>query len=63
MLAVTFAQALVALECPNRVGYAWGVGAAVLAVCVGLGDDVLTRVEVGFLAGSLVAAVAMGVCW
>ena len=61
LLAVTFAQALVALECPNRVGYAWGVGAAVLAVCVGLGDDVLTRVEVGFLAGSLVAAVAMGV--
>jgi hypothetical protein len=60
LMAVTFAQALVALECPNRVGYAWGLGVAVLALGVGLGDDVLTRVEVGFIAGSFVAAVAMG---
>ena len=61
LLAVTFAQALVALELPHRVGYAWAVGLVTLLAVVAAGDDVLTRVEAGFLAGSMVAAAAMGV--
>lgn len=61
LLAVTFAQALVALELPHRVGYAWAVGLVALLAVVAVGDDVLTRVEAGFLAGSIVAAAAMGV--
>ena len=61
LLAVTFAQALVALELPHRVGLSWGVGLATLLLVVAAGDDVLTRVEVGFFTGSVVAAAAMGV--
>ncbi len=60
LLAVTFGSALVALECPNRVSYAWASGVVVLALCVVLGDDVLTRVEVGFLAGAATSALVMG---
>lgn len=59
LLAVTFAQALVALECPNRAGFAWGLGVAMLVLVITVGDDVLTRVELGFLAGSGTAALAM----
>ena len=60
LLAVTFGSALVALECPNRVSYAWASGVVVLALCVVLGDDVLTRVEVGFVAGAATSALVMG---
>ena len=60
LLAVTFAQALVALECPQRVGYAWGLGLGGLLVSVAVGRDVLGRVEIGYLVGSFVAATAMG---
>ena len=59
LIALTIAQALVALECPNRASGAWGLGVAVLALCVVVGDDVLTRVEVGFLVGTLTSAAAM----
>jgi O-antigen/teichoic acid export membrane protein len=60
LIALTIAQALLALECPNRASWAWALGVGVLALCVILGGDVLTRVEVGFLTGSVTAAVAMG---
>ena len=60
LLAVTYGSALVALECPNRVSYGWASGVVVLALCVALGDDVLTRVEVGFLAGAATSALVMG---
>ena len=60
LLAVTFAQALVALECPQRVGYAWGLGLAGFLVVVAAGHDVLGRVEIGYLVGSVVAAGVMG---
>ena len=60
LLAVTFAQALVALECPQRVGYAWGLGLVGFLVVVAVGHDVLGRVEIGYLVGSAIAAGAMG---
>ncbi|MEO6469875.1 MAG: hypothetical protein ABIP21_12315 [Acidimicrobiia bacterium] len=60
LLAVTFAQALVALEIPHRVAYSWGAGLVTLLGVIAVGDDVLTRVEMGFFAGSVVAAAAMG---
>ena len=60
LIALTVAQALVALECPNRASWAWALGVGVLALCVIFGDDVLTRVEVGFVAGTVTSATAMG---
>ena len=59
LLALTFAAALVALERPDRTTRAWALGVAVFALSVVVGNDVLTRVEIGFLAGTVVASVAM----
>ncbi|MEP6623294.1 MAG: hypothetical protein ABJC79_02545 [Acidimicrobiia bacterium] len=61
LIALTIAQALLALECPNRATWAWALGVGALSLCVVFGDDVLTRVEVGFLVGTLTSAAAMGV--
>ncbi len=61
LIAVTFASALIALERPNRVSYGWAVGVVVLLVGVALGSNTLDRVEIGFLAGTVAAAGAMGV--
>ena len=61
VLALTLAAPLVALELPNRTTLAWALGVATLALCVALGRDVLTRVEIGFLAGTAVACCAMSV--
>ncbi|MGZ4676834.1 MAG: lipopolysaccharide biosynthesis protein [Acidimicrobiia bacterium] len=60
LLGVTFASALIALELPDRVTAGWAVGVLVFALCVAVGSDTLTRVEVGFLAGSAASGLAMG---
>ena len=44
-----------------RVAIGWGVGIATLVVVTLLGEDLLLRVELGFLAGAAMATVAMGV--
>ena len=42
------------------MGYAWGLGLGGLLVSVAVGHDVLGRVEIGYLVGSVIAATAMG---
>jgi O-antigen/teichoic acid export membrane protein len=59
LLALTLSQALIALRHQPRVAVGWGVGILVLAVVTVLGQDLLLRVELGFLAGSVAATAAM----
>ena len=60
LLGLTFSQALIALRHQPRVAVGWGVGIAVLTVVTVIGDDLLFRVEMGFLAGSIAASAALG---
>ncbi len=59
ILALTLAQALIALMGHARAAAAFALGIAGFAVVTALGDDLFLRVELGYLAGSLVAAGAM----
>jgi O-antigen/teichoic acid export membrane protein len=59
LLALTLAQALIALRHQPRVAMGWGLGVVMLAVVTFLGSDLLLRVELGFLAGALTASAAM----
>lgn len=60
MVAIALAQALIALESHARVAIGWLIGTAVFFLVTAFGTDLLTRVEHGFLAGSVGAALAMG---
>ena len=61
LMGVTYASALIARERPDRVTAGWAVGVAVLLAVVALaGPDTLGRVEWGFFAGAVAAALAMG---
>ena len=60
LLALTLCQALIALRGQPRVALGWGIGLAVLAVVTLLGQDLLLRVELGFLLGAIAASLAMG---
>ncbi len=55
MLAVTMAQALIALQRHARVALGWALGVTAFVVVTALGSDLLLRVELGLLAGSLAA--------
>jgi O-antigen/teichoic acid export membrane protein len=57
MLAMTVAQALIALRAPARVAAAWVAAFATFVVVVLAGQDLLLRVERGLLAGSVMALV------
>jgi O-antigen/teichoic acid export membrane protein len=59
LLALTLAQALIALRHQPRVAMGWGVGVLMLALVTFLGADLLLRVELGFLFGALAASGAM----
>jgi len=59
LFAITLAQALIAVSAPGRVAMAWLAGVVSFAVVTALGSDLLTRVELGMVAGGLVAAAAM----
>jgi hypothetical protein len=62
MLGLTFAQALIALAGYARAALGWAAGvAAWFAVTAVPSDDLLMRVERGFLAGTVVAFVALAV--
>lgn len=61
MLALALAQALIALSAYARVVMGWGAGIIVFAVVTATQTGLLTRVERGFLAGSVAAATVMGV--
>jgi O-antigen/teichoic acid export membrane protein len=59
LLALTLAQALIALKHQPRAATGWAIGVATLAVVTFLGSDLLLRVELGFLAGAGAASLAM----
>jgi O-antigen/teichoic acid export membrane protein len=59
LLALTLCQALIALREQPRVALGWGIGLVVLAVVTLLGQDLLLRVELGFLLGAIAASVAL----
>jgi O-antigen/teichoic acid export membrane protein len=64
MLTLCVAQALIALGYHARSAVGWLVGIGVFVVVTALGHSLLTRVEVGYLAGALSAfAVASGLLW
>jgi len=62
ILALTLAQALIALLGHARVLYSWAIGLAVFCGVTAIaGDDLFRRVEIGFIAGTAAAALAMAV--
>jgi O-antigen/teichoic acid export membrane protein len=61
MLALALAQALIALANYSRVVLGWAAGLIVFVGVTALGHDLLPRVEHGFLAGSVAAALVMAV--
>ena len=61
LLALTSAQALVALAAHNRVAIGWLFGVGVFLAATAAPGSVVLRVEVAFLAGSLAAAAALAV--
>jgi type IV secretory pathway TrbL component len=61
LLGLTLSQALIALRLQPRVAIGWGVCVLALIIVTILGHDLLLRVELGFLAGAVSAAIAMGI--
>ncbi len=59
MLALALAQALIALENYSRVVLGWASGLIAFVAVTAIGEELLPRVENGFLAGSIAAAVVM----
>ena len=60
LLALTLAQALIALEFQARVALGWLVGVVAFVLGIALVGGIPFRIEVGFLAGTVAATVAMG---
>jgi O-antigen/teichoic acid export membrane protein len=61
ILALTLAQALIALLGHSRVLVAWLAGIAVFVIVTALGgDDLFKRVEIGFIPGAFTSAALMG---
>jgi len=61
MLALTLAQALIALRGHARAAIGWVCGIVMFGIVTALGTSLLPRVEQGFLAGSLSAVIVMSV--
>ncbi len=61
MVALLFAQALMACRAQGRMAAAWVLGLTAFPIVVALGDDLFLRVELGLLATVSVAATAMAV--
>lgn len=61
LIAVTFAQALIALSEYSKVAIAWAVAVVCFGAATALGSGLIFRVEVGFLVGAVAAALAMGI--
>ena len=59
MVALSFAQALMACRAQGRMALAWVLGLAAFPLVVALGDDLFLRVELGLLATVSVAAGSM----
>jgi len=61
MVALSFAQALMACRAQGRMALAWVLGLAVFPLVVALGNDLFLRVELGLLATVSVTATVMAV--
>ncbi|MDG2428064.1 MAG: hypothetical protein P8M16_06510 [Acidimicrobiales bacterium] len=61
MVALSFAQALIACQAPGRMAAAWVLGLAAFPVVVAFGDDLFLRVEMALLVTVSVVAAAMAV--
>ncbi|MCU1467762.1 MAG: hypothetical protein JWM72_3690 [Actinomycetia bacterium] len=59
IVALTLAQGLIALKAYKESAFGWIVGIVAFVVTVALGNDLILRNELGFLAGGLAAAVVM----
>ena len=59
LLGLTLSQALIALRQQPRVAIGWGIGIVTLIVVTVAGQDLLLRVELGFLTGAAAASLAM----
>lgn len=59
LLAQALAQGVVALQSYRRVAWAWTAGVMASAVAVGTGEDVVLRVEVALVVGSLVTVAVL----
>src|SRR5207248_10686348 len=59
MLALALAQALIALANYPRVVVGWAVGLVAFVIVTALSNDLLPRVDRGFLAGSAASAAMM----
>jgi O-antigen/teichoic acid export membrane protein len=60
ILALTLAQGLIALRGYAAAALAWTAGIVAFVIVTALGDDLFLRVELGFVAGTAVAALSMG---
>jgi O-antigen/teichoic acid export membrane protein len=60
ILALTMAQGLIALKGYRQNAIAWTLGILTFVLVVSLGHDLILRNELAFLAGSALAALAMG---
>jgi O-antigen/teichoic acid export membrane protein len=60
MLSTALSQALIALRAYSRVAAGWTVALVVFALGTWLGSGLLTRVELGLVAGSAMSVAAMG---
>jgi hypothetical protein len=60
ILALTLAQGLIALRGYAAAALAWTAGIVAFVAVTALGDDLFLRVELGFVAGTAVAALSMG---
>ena len=61
ILALTLAQGLIALKAYAQTAFSWIAAVLAFVVVVALGNDLFLRNELGFVAGSMVAAVLMAV--
>ena len=61
IIAMSLAQALIAVERPGRMAVGWGLGLLTFVIVAALGNDLLLRVELAALAGSLASALWMAV--
>jgi hypothetical protein len=60
MLSTALSQALIALRAYSKVAAGWAVALVVFGVGVWVGDELLPRVELGLVAGSMMSVLAMG---
>lgn len=59
ILALTLAQALIALQEYPRMTLSWVIGIVFFVVVTALGNDLFLRVELGFIAGSAAACLSL----